>query len=1534
MVLRHVLFIALALLPLLQAPQPPRNLRLAQTKPVTTYYVSPLGNDGNSSAQAQTGVQTDAKFSIVAGLGLLSGGDTLIIYGGTYFEVLHYSIIGIPSGSAGIPTIIRANPGDTVTVKPPGGTDDALALVGIFGPSYISFIGINFDANNDVNGTVTVEYPSEHIRFEDCEIKNAIFNGVGFFASYNELINCDVHTNGFSATFGAGGSWGYGVYITGGNNLIEGNDIHFNSRYGLHLYSQVGSVNDNMTRKNRIYQNGQEASGAEILVGGARNKFHNNLIYAGNRVGIGGSVGVPITQHCFQVEYSGPEDIEIYHNSCFNMSGYAVSIGNDSSVTGTLIKDNIFRTMDLGTIDNGAGASGTVDSNNLTTDPDWVDAAGGDFRLLSTSDAIDAGVDVGVTTDFAGATRDASPDIGAYEFDGDDPDPPDPDLSSPAKRKSAIGIPLHWLRPGIIPTGSNLDTVGERMHAQAMYAASSESASSLVKSIRERVGLSDRLRGQLVDAELRAIRERVGLSDRLTFLLLDSISVTMRERLGVSDRLSGISADAVAKTMRERLGLRDRASAEQQQPYGPAMVALTHFFLKTGRENYSGHRVIAPDHTHEPRVISFGSYEKEVEVPSGPPRLADWSITLDDSPDPVTKIQHFRSTFGAITPRMSEADVKIGPVGGKEHLFIQPAKGSIRRVTFPPLQAIVDGSDLRAKWLDKPLPMVINPANFPNLPPGVTEAFFPFVLGIIESELGALKAVHVDTVNHRYTAAYHPIESVEVFTKTPAETEFQLTPYSYTLVQVELVLDGRANHPNYIQFASALPEGTEVQYNCHGVNFRGEWGTLPQINEVNRNVVDHTINMAYYMKRLDEPVPDFSDYDVHSFAEVREKIEALGILSDLAITEPLTGQEIITQLHAPPVVFMVPDNHNRIKLVKITDEDLANAITIDDRTGTLLRSEVISLAGPTYNQYRYRRALNHTNGQWGAEEVYDNAPDQEVLGEIEALQVDFYSIRDQQVSAELIAERSLWEDQEAHRIRLRLEAKHFLDTIDLLRVIKLRHYGGLAEGGWVDEFFVIYRYMLVIDNPMIIEIDAIRRTVIAVPEPQVGLIGEWSWNSRVGPEYLTVVRRMYLWFVDTRASKRKLVVLETNADGVLIPVDDGIYPTTANEIGSHDGIVVGVMLHLGTQEKSTGRAAYSRFNCSTRQYEILNATILASNSDGDYGITLDVQDPSGKVTVMLQGDREFSSGFAAFPAAGPEGDYQRAYVTVRNTNGTWTTPAMMGGPADAFASNPWFNIWGDPNYNGAVHIQTGRAKAGYSNRVHFAFSRLEPGDVALTPDFMVQTLRADGTLSTAHEFETTGGGGGGANSSPFLGGDPARFEDEDGQVWIAFPIGKLSEPKIVLFRDIDNPTAPTRQVILSTAAVQPDTFGARWAPIGVRELNGTLHAIHGTRAPSSTEWAAHKTISEPFASATAAPSYTANARDVRVGAIFGVNDYARSGFDIKTLRDGRTYIFKVTSGNFGISGVNDGKWIFEKIDIEDLPTSYTLAEFIADPSNP
>ena len=67
-------------------------------------------------------------------------------------------------------------------------------------------------------------------------------------------------------------------------------------------------------------------------------------------------------------------------------------------------------------------ATNYTNSGNIDDNPDFTGAS--DFTLQAGSPAIDAGLGVGLITDILGNTVGDSPDIGAYEYDSDPPDPP------------------------------------------------------------------------------------------------------------------------------------------------------------------------------------------------------------------------------------------------------------------------------------------------------------------------------------------------------------------------------------------------------------------------------------------------------------------------------------------------------------------------------------------------------------------------------------------------------------------------------------------------------------------------------------------------------------------------------------------------------------------------------------------------------------------------------------------------------------------------------------------------------------------------------------------------------------------------------------------------------------------------------------------------------------------------------------------------------------------------------------------------------
>ena len=79
----------------------------------------------------------------------------------------------------------------------------------------------------------------------------------------------------------------------------------------------------------------------------------------------------------------------------------------ESNQTSFFVADNIIRTVELSDI--------LSDGNLINTDPLFQNPEEYNYQLGNQSPAIDAGSDIGVTTDLLGLPRDANPDLGAFE---------------------------------------------------------------------------------------------------------------------------------------------------------------------------------------------------------------------------------------------------------------------------------------------------------------------------------------------------------------------------------------------------------------------------------------------------------------------------------------------------------------------------------------------------------------------------------------------------------------------------------------------------------------------------------------------------------------------------------------------------------------------------------------------------------------------------------------------------------------------------------------------------------------------------------------------------------------------------------------------------------------------------------------------------------------------------------------------------------------------------------------------------------------
>lgn len=221
-------------------------------------------------------------------------------------------------------------------------------------------------------------------------------------------------------------------------NIVYGNGLTVADRAGIDLF-KVG--NGNIIRYNIVHDQhyvsvdsgGIRFDGDASVAFGSGNLAYYNVVY-NERYGL----------HALNTPNGGA----FYNNTIYNSTVYGIML-DGASANGVIVKNNIVHTAGTsliynhdsinsvidyncyypatGTLFNWNGTSynftnwksnSSKDANSLNVDPLFVSTVTPDFQLQAGSPCINAGVDVGLTLDYAGGSIVGVPDMGAYEYSG------------------------------------------------------------------------------------------------------------------------------------------------------------------------------------------------------------------------------------------------------------------------------------------------------------------------------------------------------------------------------------------------------------------------------------------------------------------------------------------------------------------------------------------------------------------------------------------------------------------------------------------------------------------------------------------------------------------------------------------------------------------------------------------------------------------------------------------------------------------------------------------------------------------------------------------------------------------------------------------------------------------------------------------------------------------------------------------------------------------------------------------------------------
>jgi len=284
----------------------------------------------------------------------------------------------------------------TLYVRLAGGADPSARKIRAAPYHAISF----YENHYNVFDGLTVEYTynafkrqrdsTHHVTIRNCTIRCIRSQGIQPVAK-----DCVIEHNLFQKIGTT--KFLHGIYCGTSNTIIRYNVFEEIAGAAIHLYPTGGrsEVYGNVFRKPRKMAGGGYY-GEIVAWGDGGHKIYNNVF-------LGGGVRYGIS--------ANSNENEIYHNTFL---GCPRAIYLHEGKKGNRVQNNIL--VEGKIEDHGRGS---VISNNMQADPEFLNAATGDVRLRPDSPAIDAGIRIPlVRTDFARRPRPQgnAPDLGAFEF--------------------------------------------------------------------------------------------------------------------------------------------------------------------------------------------------------------------------------------------------------------------------------------------------------------------------------------------------------------------------------------------------------------------------------------------------------------------------------------------------------------------------------------------------------------------------------------------------------------------------------------------------------------------------------------------------------------------------------------------------------------------------------------------------------------------------------------------------------------------------------------------------------------------------------------------------------------------------------------------------------------------------------------------------------------------------------------------------------------------------------------------------------------
>lgn len=554
---------------------------------------------------------------------------------------------------------------------------------------------------------------------------------------------------------------------------------------------------------------------------------------------------------------------------------------------------------------------------------------------------------------------------------------------------------------------------------------------------------------------------------------------------------------------------------------GTEWHTLCKIFLDSGTKYYSKKEVNHPVYVYEGRIKSFGFVDRSIPVPSGLPQLGDCRIQVIDTD------MALRDVLAHETPRRRFIELRNVPEGGSESAH--PPFATFEIYDFELANGIVEisGRDVNFSWIDNVIPGLINRTNFPDLMPGIDEAFMPIIAGVLDAPdegsppnpQGVLTLPRMTLT--RWGLAQHPILYVELCGRLTNEDLFtEIDPGDYTVTEEPHTIDGVDYTLSFIDFTVDQDPGLEVRCRIvEGFATRGAFGNMPAV--INspltalRNPVDAWINVVYGTLARETRIPRFN---TDSFLEVHALFDS-GLIDyvspaapyacDFAIDEPITIREFMSwwQTSFETDVYVNRYGEIEMNVTTVTDPDRPVFSqgpvfgNITDDSLILLNTVRQRSANPTCNRLRYNSAYNYSEEEWAQKDVFDNEDDQLALGGAGSPIVPFIEesdsplelrcVRDPLTATDVARRRMEFLALGSYRIEFQAPLPYAYNDLELARLIGVTSVWGLEVGGYHNQEIKVTGLTYELDRKVVTVRGILRvpqSIALAEPEPPESLL--------------------------------------------------------------------------------------------------------------------------------------------------------------------------------------------------------------------------------------------------------------------------------------------------------------------------------------------------------------------------------------------------------------------------------------------------------------